>query len=207
MDPLRLSAGPLKHYIPWTMTTDSHRTWFLGALTENGNRGEELHYESDRLTTHGVIVGMTGSGKTGLSIIALEEALLDGIPCLVIDPKGDMGNLLLNFPSFDPADFRPWIDEGQAKREGITPDELAANTAGMWEKGLAGWNIDSDRMRSLGTGAGFSIYTPGSTAGIPLNVLGSLAAPDLAWCEPWAGRNCPSRTRRVCGWAETAPDR
>ena len=98
---------------------------------------------------------MTGSGKTGLGIIALEEALLDGVGCLVIDPKGDMGNLLLNFPSFATEDFRPWIDEGQAKREGITPDELAANTADLWKSGLDGWEIGSDRMRELGTGAGF----------------------------------------------------
>ena len=124
---------------------------------------------------------MTGSGKTGLGVIALEEALLDGIPCLVIDPKGDMGNLLLNFPEFRPEDFRPWIDEGQAGRDGMTPDELAASTAEMWRDGLAGWDIASDRLRALGTNAGFSIYSPGSNAGIPLNILGSLAAPDLDW--------------------------
>ena len=165
------------------MTGDTQGSWYLGRLIEpgSGERGEALQYDSDRLTTHGVIVGMTGSGKTGLGIIALEEALLDGIPCLVIDPKGDMGNLLLNFPDFKAADFRPWIDEGQANREGVTPDELAASTADLWQNGLAGWEIGSERMHSLTAGAGFEISTPGSTAGIPLNVLGSLSAPDLDW--------------------------
>ena len=170
---------------------NAHGSWYLGGLVdEAGERGEPLEYESDRLTTHGVIVGMTGSGKTGLGIIALEEALLDGVPCLVIDPKGDMGNLLLNFPEFRAEDFRPWIDEGQANREGVSPDELAASTADLWKNGLAGWEIGAERMRKLGMGAGFQIYTPGSTAGVPLNVLGSLAAPDLDWeTEAETGRD------------------
>ena len=166
--------------------------WYLGGVVdpESGRRGEAVQYESSRFTTHGVIVGMTGSGKTGLGIIALEEALMDGIPCLVIDPKGDMGNLLLNFPDFLPEDFRPWIDEGQAKREDVTPDELAANTADLWKNGLAGWGIGSERLRKLGNDAGFSVYTPGSNAGIPLNILGSLKAPDLDWdTEAETGRD------------------
>lgn len=156
---------------------------YLGGVIDptTRRRGDRLDYKSSQLTTHGVIVGMTGSGKTGLGIIAIEEALLDDIPCLVIDPKGDMGNLLLNFPDFLENDFREWIDEAQAERQGITPDELAANTAQMWKEGLAGWDIGSDRLRELRAKVGFSIYTPGSNAGIPLNVLGSLAAPDLDW--------------------------
>ena len=165
------------------MAGNTQGRWYLSGVIEpeSGTRGDGLNYESAHLTTHGVIVGMTGSGKTGLGIIALEEALLDGVGCLVIDPKGDMGNLLLNFPSFATEDFRPWIDERQAKRKGITPDELAANTADLWKSGLDGWEIGSDRMRELGTGAGFAIYTPGSNAGVPLNVLGSLTTPDLNW--------------------------
>ncbi len=132
------------------------------------------------LTTHGVIVGMTGSGKTGLGIDLLEDALLQGIPCLVIDPKGDMGNLLLTFPELRPADFRPWIEEAAAAREGITADELAAATAQTWRDGLERTGITPDRISRLRQAAGFTIYTPGSNAGVPLNLIGSLKAPESA---------------------------
>ncbi len=129
------------------------------------------------LTTHGVIVGMTGSGKTGLGIDLLEDALLQGIPCLVIDPKGDMGNLLLTFPELRAEDFRPWIEDGAAARAGITPDQLAADTARTWRDGLARSGISPDRIARLRQAAGFTIYTPGSTAGVPLDLIGSLQAP------------------------------
>ena len=151
---------------------------YLGALIdEKGERGEELFYDAADLTTHGVIVGMTGSGKTGLAIDLLEEALLSGVPALIIDPKGDMTNLLLNFPDFLPADFQPWIDESNARREGLSVDQMAEKVAGEWKEGLASWAVDSDRMRRLKEGAQFTVYTPGSTAGVPLNVLGSLDPP------------------------------
>ncbi len=173
------------------MTTPSPGELFLGGTLESGARtDDDLTYEARNFTTHGVIVGMTGSGKTGLGVILLEEALLGGVPTLVIDPKGDMGNLLLNFPAFRPEDFRPWIDEAEANREGITPDELAARTAEMWKNGLEGWGITGDRLRALGIQADFSIYTPGSGAGIPLNIIGSLEAPDIDWdTEAETGRD------------------
>jgi hypothetical protein len=139
-----------------------------------------LSVDPSDLTTHGVIVGMTGSGKTGLGIGLLEDALLRGIPCLVIDPKGDMGNLLLTFPELRPADFRPWIEDAAAAREGITPDELAARTAASWREGLARSGIMPDRIARLRRTAGFTIYTPGSSAGVPLNLVGSLTAPESA---------------------------
>lgn len=153
--------------------------FYLGSFIDNeGQKTEPFPYEAADLTTHGVIVGMTGSGKTGLAIDLLEEALLSGIPALIIDPKGDMTNLLLNFPELSSDKFRPWIDESTARREGISPEELASRTAEEWKEGLASWEIGPDRMSELKSRAHFTVYTPGSTAGVPLNVLGSLAAPD-----------------------------
>lgn len=142
---------------------------------------EPLLYDSADLTTHGVIVGMTGSGKTGLGIDLIEEALLSGISCLVIDPKGDMGNLLLNFPELRPADFQPWIDPSAAERSGKTVSELAEETAAMWEKGLTGHGITPERMRRLKDSAQITVYTPGSAAGVGLDVLGSMKAPPIDW--------------------------
>ena len=158
--------------------------FYLGGVIDptTGDRTDRrLEYEASDLTTHGVIVGMTGSGKTGLGVIFLEEALRSGIPTLVLDPKGDMTNLLLAFPHLAPSDFRPWVDEAEAKREGKSPDELAAETAALWKRGLKSWDLDGDDIADLREKAGFTIYTPGSTAGVPLNVIGSLHAPDLDW--------------------------
>ncbi len=146
-----------------------------------GAAGEPLAVESEDLTTHGVIVGMTGSGKTGLGIVLLEETLLAGVPGLILDPKGDMGNLLLTFPALAPADFRPWVSEDDARAAGISVDELAAKTAADWKAGLESHGIGPDRIRALREAAEATIYTPGSEAGVPLNVVGSLQAPPLSW--------------------------
>lgn len=155
---------------------------YLGATppADGADRSDadNLIYESDQLTTHGVIVGMTGSGKTGLGIDVLEEALLSGIPALIIDPKGDMGNLRLMFPDFEGSDFEPWVSADEADRDGKTVAAHAADTASMWQSGLADWGIESDRLRRLRDNVPITIYTPGSSAGSPLNIIGSLAAPE-----------------------------
>ncbi|MGQ0720524.1 MAG: ATP-binding protein [Candidatus Eiseniibacteriota bacterium] len=155
--------------------------FYLGRTVNPAGEGAEpLLYDSKDLVTHAVCVGMTGSGKTGLGIGLLEEAALDGIPAIAIDPKGDLGNLLLTFPDLSPADFRPWIDEAEAARLGMTSDALAANRAEAWKKGLAEWDQDADRIRRFRDSTGAVIYTPGSDAGIPLRVLRSFAAPPPA---------------------------
>ncbi len=138
---------------------------------------EPLMLDSRDLTTHAVCVGMTGSGKTGLCISLIEEAALDGIPAIVIDPKGDIANLMLTFPDLAPAEFEPWIDPAEAARKGTTPAELAAKTAETWKKGLADWGQDGERIRKLRASAEVAIYTPGSTAGLPLSILRSFAPP------------------------------
>ncbi len=139
--------------------------------------GSELLYDSRDLTTHAVCIGMTGSGKTGLCLSLLEEAAIDGVPAIAIDPKGDIGNLLLAFPDLRPEDFRPWVDEGEAARKGKSVDEFAAGTAESWRKGLAEWGQDGARIQRLRDAAEVAIYTPGSEAGRPLSVLRSFAAP------------------------------
>lgn len=143
--------------------------------------GEPLVLDPSDLTTHGVIVGMTGSGKTGLAIVLLEEALLAGTPVLVLDPKGDMGNLLLTFPDLSAASFAPWVSESEAREAGVGVEEYAAQTAARWKAGLAEAGIGPERIQALRDAADFTIYTPGSTAGVPLNVIGSLRAPALSW--------------------------
>jgi len=149
---------------------------------------DPLMYDSRDLTTHAVCVGMTGSGKTGLCISLLEEAALDGIPALVIDPKGDIANLLLAFPGLTPAEFEPWIDAGEAARKGTTPAELAAKTAETWKKGLAEWGQDGERIRRFRDAVDIAIYTPGSSSGLPLSILRSFAPPP-AGSDPAATRD------------------
>ena len=142
---------------------------------ERGSRLDNLLlYDSRDLLTHAVVVGMTGSGKTGLGISLIEEAAIDGIPVLAIDPKGDLGNLLLTFPNLAPSDFAPWIDAGEAQRQNTTVDAYAAETAQRWKAGLAEWDQDGTRIARLKAAADVTVYTPGSRISTPLAILGSL---------------------------------
>ncbi|MDF1713815.1 MAG: DUF87 domain-containing protein [Akkermansiaceae bacterium] len=136
-----------------------------------------LLYDSKDLVTHGVVLGMTGSGKTGLCIGLLEEAIMDNIPAIVIDPKGDISNLLLTFPEFRGEDFRPWINEDDARKKGIEPDIFAEKTARMWEEGIGGWHQSPERVRQMQEKTDINIFTPGSKAGIPVSILSSLDVP------------------------------
>jgi uncharacterized protein DUF87 len=134
-------------------------------------------YDSKDLVTHAVCIGMTGSGKTGLCLALIEEALLDGIPVLLIDPKGDLANLCLTFPALRPEDFAPWVNEEDARRKGLAVDAYAAHQAELWRKGLAAWGEDGARIQRLRDAAEVTIYTPGSTAGLPVSIVKSFAAP------------------------------
>ncbi len=161
-------------------------SFYLGAeydLASSQRLEKPVHYDARDLTTHAVCVGMTGSGKTGLCIGLLEEAALDKVPVILVDPKGDMTNLLLQFPDLLPENFLPWINEDDARRKGKSPEELASSTAEQWKTGLADWGITPDRIRLLGQSADYTIYTPGSETGVPVSILGSLAAPRLDFEE------------------------
>lgn len=136
-----------------------------------------LLYDSKDLVTHAVCVGMTGSGKTGLCLALLEEAAIDNIPAIIIDPKGDLGNLMLTFPSLKGEDFQPWINEDDARKKGLSPADYAQAQAELWTKGLADWQQDGARIQRLRDAADVAIYTPGSNAGLPVSILKSFAAP------------------------------
>ncbi|MCB0105814.1 MAG: hypothetical protein KDE53_07890 [Caldilineaceae bacterium] len=157
-------------------------SFYLGAEYDlRGSQRSDLavNYDARDLTTHAVCVGMTGSGKTGLCLGLLEEAALDNVPAILVDPKGDLTNLLLQFPDLRPEDFRPWVNVDDARRKGQSVDEYAAATAALWRNGLADWGIDGERIRALQNTIDYTIFTPGSDAGVPINILGSLAAPGL----------------------------
>src|SRR5688572_7700663 len=140
---------------------------------------ELVLYDSRDLTTHAFCVGMTGSGKTGLGIALLEEAAIDGIPAICIDPKGDMTNLALAFPDLTSKDFLSWVDPADAQRKGLPVDEYAAQTASLWRQGLAEWAQPVERIAKFRNAVDVAVYTPGSESGLPLSVLRSFAAPSV----------------------------
>ena len=159
-------------------------SFYLGQehdLAEGQTLEQAVHYDARNLTTHAVCLGMTGSGKSGLGVVLLEEAALDGIPSLVIDPKGDMTNLLLTFPDLEPQDFSPWVNPDDAHRKELSLEAYAAQVAGQWRDGLAGSGQGPDRIRRLKEAADFTIFTPGSSAGHQLSILHTLKAPLLSW--------------------------
>lgn len=160
--------------------------FYMGRYYDPQNQAitdEIVYYESRDLTTHAVVVGMTGSGKTGLCITLLEEAILDGIPSIIIDPKGDITNLMLAFSDLRPENFLPWINAGDAARSGLSTEEYAQDIAQRWREGLDSWGIGPQRIEMYRNSARFNIYTPGSDAGLPISILAQMRAPR----EGWAG--------------------
>ncbi|MFO0997399.1 MAG: ATP-binding protein [Alphaproteobacteria bacterium] len=152
-------------------------------LAAKTSQGSLLLYDSKDLTTHAVCVGMTGSGKTGLCLALLEEAAIDGIPAIAIDPKGDIADLLLTFPGLAGEDFAPWVNPEDAARKGVSVEDYAKSQAELWRKGLADWGQDSARVKRLRDAVDLAIYTPGSSAGIPVSILKSFAVPEQAVLE------------------------
>lgn len=166
--------------------TETNTNFFLGRVFDpktNGPSSEPVYLDPANLTTHCVVTGMTGSGKTGLCIGLLEEAALQKTPAIIIDPKGDLTNLVLHFPNQQPSDFEPWIDPEAARREGKTVGQMAEETAARWKKGLADWGIGQEQLQALSDAADYTIYSPGSTSGVPINILASFAAPTIKWEE------------------------
>src|SRR6187551_395213 len=157
-------------------------------LATNTRQEDLILYDSRDLLTHAVVLGMTGSGKTGLGISLLEEAAIDGVPVLAIDPKGDLTNLLLTFPDLAPSDFAPWVDEGEASRKQVTVDAYAADIAKRWKAGLAEWDQDGSRIARLRAAAEVRVYTPGSRAATPLAILGQTGQSRHETAEDAQGR-------------------
>lgn len=163
---------------------ETNGAFYLGRVVDaetSAVTDKHLLYDPADLTTHAVVVGMTGSGKTGLCLDMLEEAALNHIPALMIDPKGDITNALLHFPELRPADFEPWINPDEARRDGKSMAQAAEDTAALWRNGLADWEITPARLHKLKESVQFGIYTPGSSAGLPVSILASLEAPRIAW--------------------------
>lgn len=165
---------------------NNNRDFYLGKEFDFNNKvltDNIIYYDPADLTTHMFVTGMTGSGKTGLCVGLMEEAALQNIPAIVIDPKGDLTNLLLHFPELLPQDFEPWIDPEEARRENKSSQVKAEETATFWKNGLAEWGLTGENIQKLQDSAEFAIYTPGSTSGIAVDILSSFAAPELDWNE------------------------
>ena len=166
-----------------TITPDQYEklgTFYLGRGYDTDAKklqDDLVLYDSKDLVTHGVVLGMTGSGKTGLCLALLEEAAMDGIPVIAIDPKGDIGNVMFTFPKLDGPTLRPWVNEDDARRKGVSVDDYAQGQADLWKKGLGEWGQSEDRIKSMREKVDMTIYTPGSNAGIPVSILSSLGAP------------------------------
>jgi DNA helicase HerA-like ATPase len=128
-----------------TITPDQYEklgAFYLGRgydIETKALKDDLVLYDSKDLVTHGVVLGMTGSGKTGLCLALLEEAAMDGIPIIAIDPKGDIGNLLFTFPDLSGDKLKPWVNEDDARRKGISLEEYADQQAETWKKGLGDW--------------------------------------------------------------------
>jgi hypothetical protein len=159
------------------------RALMIGGVRPLDGSGDTTAFAlgADDLTTHGVIVGMTGSGKTGLLMVLVEEALRSRIPVVMIDVKGDLPNLFLTFPNLAPEEFAPWIDEAAAARENRSRDEMAAELAAKWRSWLEGWQLGPADVRALRDSIAPRLLTPGTQAGEPLHVLSSLEQPSPLW--------------------------
>ncbi len=168
------------------MSTSDKPKFYLGReydVKKNRVTDKPVLYDARHLTTHAVILGMTGSGKTGLGIIMLEEALLQGIPTLILDPKGDITNLLLTFPALSADEFAPWVNVEGARQREMSVEEYAAEEAAKWRKGLAEWDITTERIEQMRERAQFTVFTPGSESGQPVDVLHFFDSPALDWDE------------------------
>ena len=160
------------------------KQFYIGKLFDQKKKeitADKIFYDPPDLNTHMIVTGMTGSGKTGLCVGLIEEAALQGIPAILIDPKGDLTNLMLTFPDLKPEDFSPWIDPDSARREKTTVEQMAEKTASSWKQGLADWDLGSAQINALQGAVERSIYTPGSSAGLPISILASFRPPDIDW--------------------------
>jgi hypothetical protein len=173
-------AGTIRHT---SIVPPRPPTLFLGGERPLDGSGEtrDLRIPPHHLTTHACIVGATGSGKTGMLMVLVEEVLRARVPVLLIDVKGDLANLLLTFSKLDAPSFAPWVDADECKRSGRTVDEVAHERADGWKKSLAGWDLTAKDVAAFRAKIAPRVLTPGTSAGEPLHVLSSLEMPSPLW--------------------------